>query len=185
MKDEFDKYIIDNKEDFDVHEPDLNIWDRIEETLPQEKKKTIRFMPYLKYAAAIVILLAGGFMIRMLFEQQNSTIQVAENTTIQINIPEVTEAEAYYSAQVNEKMKQLFVYTSNDPSLESEVKVDLMELDSIYSELKKDLKDNVANEEVIQAMIQNYRLKLEILEDILSMLENDNQDNNKTEQYDL
>ena len=39
------------------------------------------------------------------------------------------------------------------------------ELDSVYISLKSDLKDNIANHEVIEAMIQNYRLRISILEE--------------------
>ena len=37
-------------------------------------------------------------------------------------------------------------------------------------ELKDDLNDNADNDEVIQAMIQNYRIKLEILEEMLNQI---------------
>ena len=45
------------------------------------------------------------------------------------------------------------------------------ELDKIYKGLKNDLKDNVSNEEVIEAMIQNFRLKLQLLEEIQRQLQ--------------
>jgi len=54
-------------------------------------------------------------------------------------------------------------------------------LDSVYADLRRDLKDNAANEEVIEAMIQNYRLKLEILEDVLSQMRQANNNHNNEE----
>jgi hypothetical protein len=63
---------------------------------------------------------------------------------------------------------------------------DLEELDEVYLELKEDLKDNVANPEVIEAMILNYRVKLEILEDLLNQLkEKENQDDESDESVSL
>ena len=50
------------------------------------------------------------------------------------------------------------------------LRVDMEELDQAYEELKEDLKDNVANPAVIEAMILNYSVKLEILEDLLHQL---------------
>ena len=44
---------------------------------------------------------------------------------------------------------------------------DMELLDNAYSELKSDLADGVDNEEVINAMISNYQIKLDILERIL------------------
>jgi hypothetical protein len=55
----------------------------------------------------------------------------------------------------------------------------MAQLDSICTDLKKDLKDNIANQEVIEAMIQNYRIKLQLLEDMLKLLkENENKSEN-------
>ena len=67
-----------------------------------------------------------------------------------------------------------------------ESQFDLTELDSIYSSLREDLKDDVANEEVIEAMVQNYRLRVEILEEMLLFLneQNSNTQPNTTE-YDM
>jgi predicted CopG family antitoxin len=63
---------------------------------------------------------------------------------------------------------------------------DMEELDEVYLELKKDLKDNVSNPEVIEAMVLNYRVKLEILEDLLNQLnEKENQDYENEESYSL
>jgi hypothetical protein len=37
-------------------------------------------------------------------------------------------------------------------------------------EIRKDLNDNIANEEVVQALIRNYRLRIELLEDMLMLM---------------
>ena len=63
---------------------------------------------------------------------------------------------------------------------------DMEELDEVYNELKEDLKDNASNPEVIEAMILNYRVKLEILEDLLNQLkEKENQDYENDGSYSL
>jgi hypothetical protein len=58
-------------------------------------------------------------------------------------------------------------------------------LDSIRTDLKKDLKDNVANQEVIEAMIQNYRIKLQLLEDMLNLLKQNETKSEKTKSNEL
>jgi UDP-3-O-[3-hydroxymyristoyl] glucosamine N-acyltransferase len=50
-----------------------------------------------------------------------------------------------------------------------------------FRELKNDLHDNANNEEVIVAMIQNYRIKLEILKDILQQLKSTEEKKNNDE----
>ena len=52
-----------------------------------------------------------------------------------------------------------------------ELVADLERMDAVFEELKGDLEDDVHNEAVITAMIDNYRLKLRILEEILEELE--------------
>ena len=62
-----------------------------------------------------------------------------------------------------------------DPVIQAEFQM----LDSAYVELKNDLKDNVDNEEVINAMIQNYRIKLQILEQILDNIQSNEDKENE------
>jgi hypothetical protein len=71
-------------------------------------------------------------------------------------------------------MHEMNVYLVRYPDVANDMKKDLAELDSVYRNLKKDLGDNIANEEIINAMIQNYRMKLQILEDIKQALNQNN-----------
>jgi hypothetical protein len=83
-------------------------------------------------------------------------------------IPALKETEAYYAGLVNQKLDELKPIIASCPSLEEELNLDMSELDSVYTDLKNDLKDNMANQAVIEAIIDNYRLKIRILEDLLS-----------------
>ena len=65
-------------------------------------------------------------------------------------------------------MDELKPVMANCPALAEELNYDMTELDSVYTDLKKDLKDNMANQEVVEAIIENYRLKIRILEELLS-----------------
>ncbi len=65
---------------------------------------------------------------------------------------------------------EIFVLSGNDKTLIEEINFDMVELDEIFEELKDDLKDDSDNEEVIEAMVQNYRIKLQVLEEILTQL---------------
>jgi len=100
-----------------------------------------------------------------------------------LEIPELREAEIYYTNMVDNRLEELTPLIQQDPELQNELNNDLSELDSLYTELQKDLVDNIANDEVVEAMIQNYRLKLEILEDLLEKLQetSKNEENEKNE----
>jgi hypothetical protein len=88
---------------------------------------------------------------------------------------EAVEATAYYESQIRQKQDQVFRLMKGQPEVKEQITVDMAMLDSAMIEIKKDLKDNVSNREVIEAMIQNYRLKLQILEDVLSYVDQDKQ----------
>jgi len=75
-------------------------------------------------------------------------------------------------------LQEVKPYLTQYPSVEDELNTDLSELDSIYVSLKHDLKDNIANHEVIEAMIQNYRLRINILEDMLMFLQAEEMEEN-------
>ena len=59
---------------------------------------------------------------------------------------------------------------ATNPAMEEEIRYDIAELDRAYVELKQDLNEDLANREIVEAMIQNYRLKLKVLESILEQL---------------
>jgi hypothetical protein len=93
-------------------------------------------------------------------------------------VRELIEAEAYYTSLINMKKEEVFRLTSNSPDIQLEINTEMVELDKVFEELKEDLKDNAANEEVIEAMIQNYRVKLDILEEMLFRLKQSNESQN-------
>ncbi|MCK7539301.1 MAG: hypothetical protein MZV63_54525 [Marinilabiliales bacterium] len=59
------------------------------------------------------------------------------------------------------------------------------ELDSLSRQIREDLRDRVANREVIEALIHNYRLRIELLEDMLSIMREAEESNNNKETYEL
>jgi predicted CopG family antitoxin len=87
---------------------------------------------------------------------------------------------------VADRYEELQPFLADDPAAKEMLSTDMEELDDVYRELKEDLKDNASNPEVIEAMILNYRVKLEILEDLLNQLkEKEHQDDENEESYSL
>ena len=105
------------------------------------------------------------------FKQNGPISRLSVTGRKEIKIPELQEAEIYYTSQLQSKLLKVKEYLTEYPELEIELIQDLSALDSIRIELKEDLRDNIANKEVVEALIQNYRMKLTILEDLLEHLE--------------
>jgi len=173
MKDRLEEFVKSHSAEFDLHEPDPKLWAGIEKTI--SSKPVIRWGYYLS-RAAIVIFLIGATLIGQRVWMKLGHSGSRNTAEVDINIPELKEAEIYYSGMINAKLEEVRPLLTEYPALEEELETDLSELDSIYKGLKNDLKDNIANHEVIEAMIQNYRLRISILEDMLIFLESQNEE---------
>jgi hypothetical protein len=172
MKDRLEEFVRSHSQEFDIHEPDAAMWGRIVEKM--EPKKGFRWQYYLSRAAIIVFLIGASLMGQRIW-MKNAKRTAQNNAAVELIIPELREAEMYYTGMINAKIAEMKPLLSDHPSLENEMNTDLLELDSVYKSLKNDLNDDVANQEVIEAMIQNYRLRISILEDMLNFLESNNE----------
>jgi hypothetical protein len=135
-------------------------------------------------AAAVAVIFVASYYFHdyMASRKQFPGSMTGKNSGINSPIiKELIEAEAYYTSQINLKKEEVFRLTASDPEVRHEVDNEMVDLDRVYTELKEDLKDNADNEEVIEAMIQNYRMKLDILEEMLLRLkQSDNSQNAKS-----
>ena len=181
MSDRLEDFVKQQREQFDLHEPDPSIWLKINPAnVPVVRER--KSMRWLRVASAVAVIFAGSTAgIYFLTGEKAESDQFASEL-----YQEIQETEQYYSQMVSERYSELRPYLVNDPAAEELLSMDMEELDEVYSELKEDLKDNASNPEVIEAMILNYRVKLEILEDLLYQLkEKENQDYEKDESYSL
>jgi len=180
MNDRLEEFVRQNREQFDRQEPDPSVWLKINPAnAPVSKER--RPLRWLRIAAAVAVIFAGsaaGFY--YLAGTQESSGQYSELYL------EMQETQQYYIQAVSERYRELRPYLDSDPAADEMLKADFRELDEVYAELKEDLKDNAANPDVIEAMILNYRVKLEILEDLLNQLkEKENQDHESNDSYAL
>jgi len=171
MKDRLEQFISDNRDQFDLFEPDEKLWAGIEPRVSQKKTFGIGWKGVLSRAAAVLIIFAASYMVQEILHRRQSVITKNTEENILKEIPELQEAEIYYTSLLNNKIEQIEPLISENPELGETLQQDLSELDSIYTELQKDLRDNIANDEVVEAMIQNYILKIQILEDLLEYMD--------------
>lgn len=181
-EDRLEQFIAENREQFDLYDPDEKVWKKISKTIHRKRSFT-SWKSLVWRAAAVIVIFAASFMFWEYMSHSNILIGRMEKKVEKLDIPELREAEIYYTNMVDNRMDEIRPLIEEDPQLRDELNRDLSELDSIYSELQKDLTDNIANDEVVEAMIQNYRLKLEILEDLLEHLQetSKNDENEKNE----
>lgn len=166
MKDKLKESVDNRRADFDLYDADFDqMWNSIEGGL-NKSRWNIWGMAGKVAAAILVLAVAGWGFISFKFND------VSEGVALHEISPELAETEYYYSQQVAEKLS---IIKASNAGVDKDVMDNLMALDSAYQDLKMDLKDNADNEEVIAAMIANYRLKLSILEQILTEIKQHDQ----------
>jgi hypothetical protein len=174
--DNLEKFIIENREEFDSELPGLNVWagiqDKIEIT-PKVKLFTVR---RLSAAAAIVLLFIAGGVIGSQLTKSNSRKSLSDIS------PEYAEMENYFNRQVQNKLTVLAKFNKSGV-----VQQDIHDLDRIYEELQKELQEIPIGkeEQIIEAMINTYQTKIEILEHVLQKVQNSNPTNSKTAENEI
>jgi hypothetical protein len=169
-KDKLEKFVMENREDFDVYEPDDKFWDKIQKST-NSPVRIMNWKSIMMRAAAVVIIFIASYYFHDLTRQDISQ----EVTTVSDEQPDeqmqiLMEAEVFYTSKINTAMSEFILLSGNDKNLIEDLKIDLGELDDIFAELKNDLKENGNNQDVIEAMIQNYRIKLQILEEMVEQM---------------
>jgi hypothetical protein len=172
-QDKLEQFIIENRKEFDVFEPGDDIWQRIQQSQSQRKavfrwKKTL-----LRVSAVVTIFISSYYFHDMMHRRSNNNPLVNETTTgdpMLARFDLLAEAELFYASRIAGTKQEIVSLAGDNNDLIDEINYDLTELDAVFEELKNDLRDNADNEEVIEAMIQNYRIKLDILEEILLQL---------------
>jgi hypothetical protein len=122
----------------------------------------------MKIAAVLaVIVLIPAIVYQIKFSEQK---QSAKAVQIDPEVQELIEAEAFYAQEVSVKMTEIQRCYKVYPELKSQIQSDLTELETMYFSLKKDLNENISNKEVIEAMIENNRNRMKLVDDVLGQI---------------
>ena len=157
MSDKLKNIVGESREDFEVY--DFNVeagWNEVKHGVGASERKRWNWQKMAGIAACFLFI---AF----------STLHFS--TPSRFPNSELSEIERYYNTEINQKVTLVKSHIGNDQVLK-----DLEAMDQAFAELKADLKDDVDNEEVIAAMMENYQLKLQILEEILNELEKENRE---------
>ncbi len=194
MSSPLEKFIRDNREQFDNDEPRPQVWSELEKQLaPPEKKGKVLAMKFLRLGiAAAIIVLAGIGMFYLVIGPSGKSDPVTQNQGTNTN-PATTEEklleeihpgyakEVYHFTQLIElKQTELKQIEKDNPELYKQFLGDIYKLDSSYLLLKNELPVNPNREELLEAMIQNLRLQTELLNQQLFIIKQIKQSKSKT-----
>lgn len=162
-QDALEKYIQEHRAEFDTDVAPAGLWDKISEDLEYSSKQKTSVRRLLSIAAAGAVILCTGLLIGLQLSAEDPMRSNAD-------LVEFAQAEEYYHNQFNVKWSE---YKSIAPA-NSTVKNDLEQLDEVYNELKAELEQSpdLNTAKVIDALLENYATKIEILEVVMDRTTN-------------
>ena len=163
--DELKKYTNAHKKDFDTYDLDesdqLRLWGNIVSKLPDTSPKVrpLWKKPALRVAAGIALLISCTLLY--------FTSHMHQNTPHTIVNQELNAIDTHYKLLVNNQVELI----KSNPHLSKADQDDFLslldDLDAEYNILKAELKLGINNDKIIEAIINNYRKKIQLMEDVL------------------
>ncbi len=170
MNDELERLILNNRNSFEEDEPLEGHFERFEARLQKASKPTrkLNFQPALKIAVIVVFALLVVNQARMWFAPEKK-----ETLSLGSISPQYSEVEFYYTNAIQTGMKQLDTLEKEGLISESEQQIMLKEqkeFDQMYQKLLEDLKANPDDERVINAMLEYYQSRMNVITLVINKL---------------
>lgn len=180
--------IRNNKEFFEAAEPSDGHFERFRRRLEiKGGEKTLRrsIVPYLLKAAVVTLLVT----LSSLWTWDHFIRPDRNRMTLGDVSPQYKEVENYYVHQVNLMKSEIInIDLKNNPEQKKILVAEMNGMDSVYVQLQKELKANPNDERIINAMIEHYQTKVEVMSYIVNQLKairNENQNNKENEKTSL
>lgn len=171
--DKLEQFVRDHAEGFDNLEPPVGAWETIDRNIPVPRKSPLRVL--LRHGwkvAAAVLIFATAWMLNDYYDSHKGAGNYARvsDSVASPALSELSDAEAFYTSQINSRQAELAAYADQHPEIIEDLKREFREMDNKKAELRNDLAESSADEKVIEAIILSYRVKLEILDQMLEEL---------------
>jgi len=163
MKDDLERLILNNQHSFQNEEPLEGHFERFEARLQKASKPTrkFNFQLVLKVAAILVFALLVVNQARIWLNPEKKEILSLGSIS-----PEYREVEFYYTNSIQLGMTQLNQLKNDGLISESEQQMMLTEqkeFEQMYQKLIEDLKANPNDERVINAMLEYYQSRMNVI----------------------
>lgn len=157
----------DNAESFEMHNPEDGHLERFLNKLEESHKKRNQAWatPFLKVAAVVVFVIVSGVVGYQIRNMQTNHYSLGAVS------PEYREVELFYTSNINNQLNLIHQLGSFDNTQDQKILTgELSYMDEMYLQLEKELKLNPDDERIIQAMIEHYQVKTNILNRIIEQL---------------
>ena len=176
--DKLDKLFNEQHDAFD-EEPLEGHFQRFEaklENYHSRRKMAFNFSPFFKIASVVIIVLLCANLVAYLLPGKKVNSQQRFAST------EMNETVNFYTVRINSGISQLKQMADQGIGSEQDVeqvKKEMDEMDRLYQDLQKEYSNNPNDERVVNAMIEYYQTKLDIINTIKTDLENVKSNKNK------
>jgi len=162
--DNFEKHIRDEAAQFDEHKADrTKMWAAISPELEKETPKVIPLWksPFIRVAASVLLLLGITFIGLSVFRSAESAQYASK---------ELMDIDVHYQHLVSYQVSLL----QNNSNLSDDDKAEFLsfmdELDFEYENLRSEMQNNIDNERVLEAIVANYKKRIELIENLLKQI---------------
>ena len=171
---DIEKIINKHRADFDSEEPQDNHFDQFRQKMQMHKshKKNSQWKNLMRVAAIVVFVVISGITTYQIQKIQSDHYSLGQLS------PEYQEVEQYFISSINDQLNTIkHLSTSGDIQDHNGFKEELTSMDLMYNQLEKELKINPKDERIIQAMIEHFQAKNNILNRIIEQLYQVNRQN--------
>jgi hypothetical protein len=164
--DNFEKYISEHGAEMNEHKLDKGaLWERIDGELTTAEKQ-VRKMPSIRW-----IIGAAAFIFLALFVGIRTTSSFGSESN---SYSELMEVNNYYTVMISNKIAELEASQILTPEQETDFLSYLEGLDTEYDVLKSELNKNINNREVMEAIVQNLRKRIDLIERFIDLSTKEN-----------
>lgn len=150
--------IKNNAESFNRSEPSENHFAKMQEKIDalnakNTKRKSFNINTFLRYASVFILLITSAYF-----------AVTISNAKAGCNIANYQETQNYYNVMINNHLAEL--QTSNIEASELElIRREISEIENQFNSAE-DICENPDNEQVINSIVQNYKLKVKVINKI-------------------
>jgi hypothetical protein len=184
MSVKLEKFLNRQRENLDVESPDDDsIWISIQSKIHHENPEIkhlnnkIRLLQIRNIAATAIILFTLGYIANDIVSGKVSGRKI----TLSSIDSQLGKREMDYRTLVNYKTDEVKTFVSSDDKVIVQLFSEIKDLDEIYNQAMKDLKELGPNEKVINTIFSTYEQKIRLLEMIIleSNKKNSHENNEK------
>ncbi len=189
--DELKSFIEQNRDLFDVDEPSFGHFERFQQKLEMEHKHSRKLITnyVLKIAAMVAISITVGAVVVDCWVDNSARLIESKVADVDANAardfvqrtsqyvksktnPEYEQAEDYYVSLVDNRLDQIRASENMDDEHKKELLKELSEMDELFVNLQKELKADPDNPVLIDALVNHYQIKINVMNQIITNLNN-------------